>query len=286
MRITYATVSSIPSGTANSVQIMRMCDHFAQQGCSVELVLPMRVRPFIARTLDRERVFREYNCTSRFAIRTVIVPDRSLGKRLYPALMVQSARRGRADLVYTRDMSVAVLATASGFRTVYETHEFHRDQAHPHFGPFVEALKSSPFLRLVAISGVLKEAYQGEGVDPGRILVAHDGVDRPEETPPSDRAASLRDGRPVIGYVGSLYEYKGVGILIDAAKKHPGAKFVIVGGSPAQVRKWEEYTQREVGNVTFLGRVPHAETCALMSQMDILTMPYTTLEETVQYMLP
>lgn len=92
---------------------------------------------------------------------------------------------------------------------------------------------------VVAISGGVREDLVALGVDAGSITVAHDGfepqrfVDLPD--PAAARAElGLEVGRPTVVYTGGLLAWKGVDVLVDAARELD-AQVVIAGGMDADV---------------------------------------------------
>jgi glycosyltransferase involved in cell wall biosynthesis len=83
---------------------------------------------------------------------------------------------------------------------------------------------------------------------------------------------------PVIGYVGSFYDYEGLDDLIAAMpalrKTHPGARLLLVGGGPVEAALREQAAQLSAPEqVIFAGRVPHGEVERYYSLIDMLAYP-------------
>jgi glycosyltransferase involved in cell wall biosynthesis len=68
-------------------------------------------------------------------------------------------------------------------------------------------------------------------------------------------------------YVGTFAPGRGLETIFELARRNPDVDFVVVGGQapPGQIPS----------NATVQGRVPHADVPGLLSQADILLMPYT-----------
>ncbi|MEO0662375.1 MAG: glycosyltransferase family 4 protein [Planctomycetota bacterium] len=102
----------------------------------------------------------------------------------------------------------------------------------------------------VAISGGVRDDLAGVGFAAGRVLVEHDAHDPglTAAVPARDAACAalgLDAGRPVIAYCGSLLAWKGVEVLVDAARLPvlDGVQVLVVGGMAADVARLREYAR-------------------------------------------
>src|SRR5690606_39044780 len=96
---------------------------------------------------------------------------------------------------------------------------------------------------VVAICDGLRRDLIARGADPARIAVMPNGVDLELfGTPPAPDAAlatelGLGTG-PVIGFIGSFYDYEGIDDLIAAMPaliaRQPEARLLLVGGGPRE----------------------------------------------------
>ena len=86
------------------------------------------------------------------------------------------------------------------------------------------------------------------------------------------------DGGPVIGFVGSFYDYEGLDDLIDALPllriRHPQARLLLVGGGPMdEALRARAAASPAAAGITFTGRVPHSEVERYYSLIDVLAYP-------------
>ena len=96
---------------------------------------------------------------------------------------------------------------------------------------------------VVTICQGLKDDLVARGNNPARITISPNGVDFALFGDPvprdGDLAASLGLGEgPVIGFIGSFYDYEGIDDLIAAMPllqtDHPDARLLLVGGGPRE----------------------------------------------------
>jgi glycosyltransferase involved in cell wall biosynthesis len=131
--------------------------------------------------------------------------------------------------------------------------------------------KSPAFRGLVTISTPLRDILAEEtGLDPARILVAHDAaraseVDKPEQLGPS--------GRLQVGYVGAFYPGRGIELILEIAALLPEMDFHFIGGAARDLAQWGG-KDPGLSNVSFHGFLPPARAAALRAGCDVLLAPY------------
>jgi glycosyltransferase involved in cell wall biosynthesis len=83
-----------------------------------------------------------------------------------------------------------------------------------------------------------------------------------------------------VGYSGHLYPGRGMGLLVELARRYEQIQFLWVGGRPADVAGWQNRLQAEnIENVTLTGFVENSRLPLYQAAMDILLMPYERMIE-------
>lgn len=151
----------------------------------------------------------------------------------------------------------------------------------------LENLVVSQAQAVVTICEGLRQDLVERGHAPSRITIVPNGVDldlfgTPLEGEPelASELGLASGGRrcPVIGFIGSFYDYEGLDDLIAAmpllAARHGDAKLLLVGGGPceAELRSQAERSAA-AGSIRFVGRVPHEEVERYYALADILAYP-------------
>ena len=121
------------------------------------------------------------------------------------------------------------------------------------------------------------------GIDGGKVIVSPNGVDLTlfGNAPPRDAALAAAlglDGKDVVGFIGSFYDYEGLDDLIAAmpalVAQRPNARLLLVGGGPMAAALAAQAKASPVADaIHFVGRVPHAEVERYYGLVDILAYP-------------
>lgn len=130
----------------------------------------------------------------------------------------------------------------------------------------------------------LRDDLIARGISGGKIGVMPNGVDLslfgdpPARDDALARELGIASDAPVIGYIGSFYDYEGVDDLIAAMpilrERHPAAKLLLVGGGELD-GEWRAAAAKlpDPSAVIFTGRVPHSEVERYYSLIDVLAYP-------------
>jgi glycosyltransferase involved in cell wall biosynthesis len=117
-----------------------------------------------------------------------------------------------------------------------------------------------------------------------------DAVDlRAFGTPPVEAAAALRrrlgipNDRDVVGYVGLLAEYQGVGDLLYAARqiveRRPNTHFLVMGYPGLERYRKQAHDLQILDHVTFTGRVPYEQLATHLGLVDVAVSAKTSATE-------
>ncbi len=129
----------------------------------------------------------------------------------------------------------------------------------------------------------LRDDLVARGVSKDKIGIMPNGVDLTLFGKPLSRDAALAaelgiGAGPVIGFIGSFYDYEGLDCLIAAmpaiAAEHPAARLLIVGGGPMEEALRNQAAASPAADaIIFAGRVPHTAVERYYSLCDIMAYP-------------
>ncbi|MCB2079377.1 MAG: glycosyltransferase, exosortase A system-associated [Novosphingobium sp.] len=136
---------------------------------------------------------------------------------------------------------------------------------------------------VVTICEGLRQDLIARGTDPARITVMMNGVDLslfgtpPERDPALAESLGLGTG-PVIGFIGSFYDYEGLDDLIAAIPhlvvRQPDARLLLVGGGPREeALRAQAAASPSAHAIHFVGRVPHEQVERYYALTDVMAYP-------------
>lgn len=297
MKIVYFAPTELPNRKSHSVQILQTAHALARLGNQVE-VIATKMRGSEADVLAAYGLDPHPN----FELRRFSRRFRKFNKwhsRRFRLLLFAKMLRDRAGeretVYYTRGTervlqligSMAPLAKFLGIPIVYELHAIqYLDLSDEHRGRYGEGdalekyiqkrhrLETGAYRRLrgiISISSVLDNLIREHFNYQGPILRARSALKIPEESPPA-----LEGREWDISFVGGLYEFNGVDILVKAMTDLPGRQLHILGGGEEGDEERIRNSIRLAGvedRVHLLGFRPHAEALAAMRQSKVLVAP-------------
>ena len=136
---------------------------------------------------------------------------------------------------------------------------------------------------VVTICQGLKDDLVARGTDPAKITLSPNGVDLAlfgaalAPDPALAQQLELGDG-PVIGFIGSFYDYEGLDDLIAAMPtliaRVPAARLLLVGGGPVEdALRAQAAASPAAAAIRFVGRVPHSQVERYYALMDVMAYP-------------
>jgi glycosyltransferase involved in cell wall biosynthesis len=243
----------IPSERAQSLQVVQAASALARAGVATTLVHARRRRT--SALAPGEDVFAHYGVPegARPAVVAIPCPDwidafprafqfapariQELGFSRNAAAFV-AGELPRA-VVLSREIECALRLVRGGRRGVFlEVHRVPGGRTRRRW--LAEA--AARCAGLVAISGGVRDDLAVLGVAGDCVCVEHDGFEaarfrRLPSRAEARAALGLDPSRPVVAYTGGLLAWKGVDVLVDAARLVPGATFVIAGGMADDVAR-------------------------------------------------
>ncbi len=285
-RLVLVANARLPSERAQSLQVVQMAAAFARAGVQTTLLHAERhPTPPLPEGQD---LFDYYAVPEGPRPRVEAVPCRDwidrVPRRLQfvPARVQElsfcrnAARRasaGQDTVVLSREIETARALAGSGAAVFLELHrvpggrlrrKWLRDAAREARG-------------IAAISGGVRDDLLGAGIDPALVCVEHDAFEASRFASPVPRMAArealrLDQKAKVVVYTGGLMPWKGVELLVGAARTLPEVQFVIAGGTEADNLRLQKLA-RSVWNVRFDGFQPPERIAQYLWAADLGAVP-------------
>jgi len=270
MKILYVSAARVPSGTANSINIVRSCSAMAKLGHEVVLLHPASHGPELEK--GDPDPFSFYGVPASFRIKRLPCPGRIGGRTLYCASVALYGLAMRPDLVFGRYLRATYYLCRLGFPAVCELHSSVRFKGQKSY--FLERLAASAnLLAFITISRMMGDHF--EQLDPIKrnrkpVLVAGCGGEPLSGEPALSKIQKVTTGLD-IGYSGKLDVTKGLGLIGAIASRLPHHDFHVFGGGPEEVAEWR--TRMDLRNVHFYGFIPPGDLPGYLGSLDLCLLP-------------
>jgi len=273
MKIAYIATSSIPSATANSVQVMKVCQALTQAGHEVHLFIPGHGDPVW------DQLAHQYGIVNQFPISRI--PSNKALRRfdfIYAAL--RQAKLDQAQVIYTRMLWVAVFAQIQRIPVILELHDLPAGRlGNPLFRRYLSSTSKKMTVLITRALGRVIEGRFALKLPEKELVIAPDGVDDSRYTSLPDAATARRElglkEVPTAVYTGGFYQGRGLELLLELAKDYPAVQFLWVGGKPEAVAAWQAILKnQDIENIRLTGFVSNEELPLYQAAADVLLMPF------------
>ena len=273
MRIGFITTSRIPSKTANSIQVMKVCHAIQSLGVDVHLWVPDFDRA------DWEALAENYGLAQHFAI-TWLPFKRWMKQYDFCLRAVREVRDWGGEAVYTWALQAAVAAGLQRLPSVMEFHDFPMGRIGPHlFRTWMRQRgKKLVLCTTRALADGLIDDY-GYHLPDEILQIAPNGTDLERYANLPDpgearKSLGLAEGFTV-GYSGHFYPGRGMALLTRIAAGMPHIRFLWMGGQEADIAPWvNDLADKGIHNVTITGFIPNSRLPLYQAAADCLVMPY------------
>lgn len=273
-KIVYVSNVSVPSNSASSVHVMKMCEAFKKIGVDITLVVPNHYNREKHKEPD---IFSFYGIKESFPVKRMkFIRKNVKGIReiIYSVFATLYAVGKRPDVIMTRKIMVARIAAMLGFPYILELHA----STEPRRYSLAKTLQSKHMKKLIVISEALKvyimEKYH---IAEEKIVVLADAVSL-TSFENLDTTLSLEQENLKLAYVGSLFPGKGIETIVRLAAADKKNQYDIYG-ERGPLEQWKSLAKEIGSNVNFRGQIENARVPETLMQYDVLLMPYSNKVE-------
>ena len=304
-QIVYAVHNSLPyHSTGYSTRTHGLLSALRHQGWRVDAAsrpgYPTDLQGFKTLSNVQEMTYVEGVAYHRLGTRSGQIPKRPIVPYIqrYTEELAAFAQDRRAALVHGASNHLNGLAAVSaarrlGLPSIYEVRglwEVTRASRDPMWAASMEYRLAAELeteaaaaaSHVIALTDALKAELVNRGVDAEKISVVPNGVDTTRFRPMTRDSSLARElgigSETVIGYVGSIVDYEGLGLLVEAAARLSEERsdfVVLIVGDGAEYENLK--TQVRLLGIDsffrFVGRVPHNQVEKYYSIVDITPFP-------------
>jgi len=274
-KVVYVSNTNLARKTASVTQILSMCDAISDCGFEVTLIARANKKIDICALQKEYAIKHDFKILTFHVVSTEGEDKKSEGKfskasfiawALHKIIMINPF------CVYTRHIMLASILSVFRKKLVYEAHQMYQSRMEPGMLRIILGQRTKSVV--VTITNSLKSdilcVTGGEGSD--RITIEPDGL--PEwffDTIGS--SASKYDSTAPIVYMGSLYEGKGIQLILQLANLIT-YDIHVYGGSENEVESLNRYAQDNgLDHIQFMGRVDYRAVPDILCGASMLLLP-------------
>lgn len=267
-KIVYLSTSIIPSTQANSIHVMKMSSALSRNGYDVKLLAGML-------SSDNDlNIFQYYGVKNNFEVvrkRTAHFKGSTflLSLRYFP-LLKKIAASAEETVFYGRDVTTLCFLSKQGRQVIYETHEMPMKLLWKKVEK--QLIKSNNLEKIIFISNELRESYldrYGKLLAGKEMIIAPDASDEHPDFTQTIALAGQSDFNCC--YIGGIYEGRGIGLILEVAKRLPDVVFHLFGSKAVDVNNFNEQSP---ANIHYYEYVAPSQIYKVRNAADVLLMPY------------
>ena len=259
-KLFYLSELNIPSTSAQCLQVLKMCDSFAQRNFDVELLVFSCDTNFKKLKLD-------YNLRNKIKIKSIFKKKKKINLfyRLYFIFYLIFNLYNKKIYIFSRSVLSSVVLALFGIKNILEIH-------HLNYGFTKFFFKLTNFnivqnnLRFILIN---KNINKFIGINKNLVKVLPDSSNAFEFS----KFKKIKKIKNSCVYTGSFYKGKGVEIILEIAKKMKNFKFFLYGDI-LTMNKALKSQVRKVKNIHIKNHVPYNQIPKTLNMHDIILMPY------------
>jgi glycosyltransferase involved in cell wall biosynthesis len=273
MKIAVIATSSVPAATANSIQVMKVCQALTEIGFTVHLWVPGTEQ------ISWDQIADYYGLRVPFEISWIPTP---LTWRRYDFAWkaISRAKTWGADVIYTWMPQTALFSLWRKIPVLNEIHMLPSGRIGPWL--FRQFIKHPGKKRLIIITDALRRSLEQTYLvdfSTQDFLIAPMGSEPERYTdlpdPPGARTQLGLPDKITVGYTGHFYRGRGMEVLLGLALAFPEVHFLWIGGHPQDKKYWQEHLLSSgIQNVSLTGFIPNSNLPLYQAAADILVMPY------------
>lgn len=298
MKILYIANARMPTEKGHGWQIAKMCESFAEYGCSIKLIVPLRFNPI------KKNPFNYYGIKKIFKI--VYIPCFDLVKFGKIGFFIQAISFAIAaffyslfkkiDIIYSRDEIYCFFISFFKKNVYYEMHDYPKKRFWLYKIMFKRAqgiISTNHFKKNLLIKDFKIKAE--------KIFVQPNGIDLSQFNIKLNKKQireklQLPINKKIIGYVGK-YKTKGQGKgaenLIDAFSKmlklNTDIFLMFVGVNKDELEEAQKVLKHaNVDRCSYkiITHVPHEKIAFFLKAPDVLVMNYPNIKDYAYFMCP
>lgn len=268
LNICYISNSAAPSSNASSLQISKLCETLSKLGNSVTLILPNTGNL-------KKNFFKFYNIKNRFRIKRIKYFNKfpiGFNYYLYSIVSILISNYRSRDLFITRNFFTSFLLSILNKKHIFEIHDDISIEGRV-VNFLIKSLKIlnyEPTIKIVTTTKSLKKKYIQYGIKKKKIVVLHNASSLKSRI----KKYSSKSKKLKIGYFGSIFNSRGIQMIIKISKIDFKNDYYVYGGTKDQISDIKKNLNNK--NIYFFPYIPYSNVPKKLFDIDVCILPYTS----------
>ena len=268
MRICYISNSAAPSSNASSLQISKLCETLSKFGNKVILILPNTGNL-------KKNYFNFYNIKNQFKVYRLKYFNKfpiGLNYYLYSFFSIIKSDYKNQDLFITRNFFTSFLLSILKKKHILEIHDdiLIEGRIVNFLVKSLKILNYKSVIKIITTTKSLKKKYLEYGIKRNKIFVLHNASALKSQI----KKYTSKIKKFNIGYFGSLYNSRGIEMIIKLSKIDKKNNYFIYGGTKEQISNIKKGLNNK--NIYFSSYIPYSKVYKKLLNIDICILPYTS----------
>ena len=259
-KITYIAEINLKSNSAYKHQVLKMCDAFSQNNFKVKLFI------INSNKISFKKIKKDHLLKSNFNIIGIYnsINNLNLTTRLFFAMRILSLLKNKDEIIFSRSVFTSILLSVLNIKNILEIHQLNSGFTNLLFNFFKKKiLKNTKF---VLINKNLNNFFL---LKKNQFIVSDDGVDLKDFM----IKQKIKYKNSCV-YTGSLFQGKGIDIILRLAKKLNHFNFYVYGDLLTAPKKVLNECLK-LKNIKLLGHVKYSKIPNILKSHKIIIMPYS-----------
>lgn len=263
-KINYIAEFTLPSSSAYSIHVLKICDSFANLGFFVSLIIPYKDFSY-----NLSNVKKDYNLKNNFSIKSILKKKKiNFIYRLIFAITILKIflKNNKDSLIISRSIISSILLSIFQKKNILELHHDLKG-----FTKFFFNLTNINFFRknikFILIHKNLLNFYPC--IKKKSYIILDDAVSL-EDFIKYKKYNLKKKNHRICAYFGSLTVGKGLEIILSIAKILKNIKFHIY----ADINYLNKKNIHKYSNIKFFDHIPYSMVPKIISNYDLVLMPY------------
>ena len=296
MNLLYIHHRDILEDTANSIQVLQMCNAFGNAGIETTLLFPNKfdrlyVKEQIQNKVGGELKFKIilYSYTTPFNIGKSFIS-------CFQALRSVAKISSNYQIFFTRHYLINHFMLRLKLNSIFEMHMINFTSTKI-LNNLIRKLiikdSKNDYQKLViTISQKMKEYLLKNEIARSKTIALHDGFSKEKfskycEIPEARKKLGIDSKKKIVTYLGSLYKNRGIEVIIKLAEDNTDAEYFVIGGTKTQQEYYQSVAKKlDVNNILFMGSIPHQNVTDYLYASDVLLMIWSWEVSTIEFCSP